>query len=283
LGKKAEGRPITPEEYRELHLFNNRVESGLIEERREVTKQQKARIQAAREAVPDDAYDLPIMTLGLPTKVENLLDEAGLINVGDLAYRLLLVPDSISDIDGIGPSYVSQIESALEVMIGYEPLSEEFDIDEELILPGTTAAAVEESAEDESGEAEEESSESEEDTKESAEASAEIEEEISNEPEEESPESDEESPESDEESPESDEESPESDEESPESDEEELPEDDEGDSADTEEEVTTEVEEEEVPEADEVESPEDEEESSNDDQEEEEESDEGADEDESEE
>lgn len=149
LAKKEEGRPITPEEYRELHNFNNRVETGLIEERREVTKQQQRRIQASKEAVPDDAYDLPIMTLGLPTKVENLLEEGGLSNVGELAYRLLLVPDTIRDIDGIGPTYLEQIESALEVMIGYEPLSEEYDVDEELILPGTgSAQGKKESAEE---------------------------------------------------------------------------------------------------------------------------------------
>ncbi len=134
MGKKAEGRPISPEEYRELHNFNSRIESGLIKERQQVSKQQKARIQAAKQAVPVDAYDLPIMTLGLPTKVENLLGEAGHSNVGELAYRLLLVPDSINDIDGIGPSYIKQIESALEVMIGYQPLPEEFAITEEIVL-----------------------------------------------------------------------------------------------------------------------------------------------------
>jgi hypothetical protein len=134
LGKKAEGRPITPEEYRELHYFNNRVESGLLKEKQEITKQQQARIQAAKDAVPDDAYDLPIMTLGLPTKVENLLGVAGFATVGELAYRLLLVPDSILDIDGIGPSYISQIESALEVMISYQPLPEELAIPEDLLV-----------------------------------------------------------------------------------------------------------------------------------------------------
>ena len=134
LGKKAESRPITPEEYRELHNFNSRVESGLIKERREVTKQQQARIQAAKAAVPDDAYDLPIMTLGLPTKVENLLNVAGYGSVGELAYRLLLVPKSINNIEGIGPSYISQIEEALNVMIGYQPLPEDYDIEEELVL-----------------------------------------------------------------------------------------------------------------------------------------------------
>jgi N utilization substance protein A len=134
MAKKAEGRPISPEEYRELHYFNSRIESGLIKERQEITKQQKARIYAAKEAVPDDAYDLPLMTLGLPTKVENLLSDSGFANVGELAYRLLLVPKSISDIDGIGPSYIKQIENALEAMIGYQPLPEEFDLEEELVL-----------------------------------------------------------------------------------------------------------------------------------------------------
>ena len=134
MAKKAEGRPITPEEYRELHNFNNRIESGLIKERQEVSKQQQARIHAAKAAVPDDAYDLPIMTLGLSTKVENLLNEADFNNVGELAYRLLLVPDLINDIDGIGPASIEQIESALEVMIGYQPLSEEYDIVEEIVL-----------------------------------------------------------------------------------------------------------------------------------------------------
>ena len=153
MAKKADGRPISPEEYRELHYFNNRVESGLIKERQEVNKQHKARIQAAKQAVPDDAYDLPIMTLGLPTKVENLLGESGFANVGDLAYRLLLIPDSITDIDGIGPSSLKQIENALEVMIGYKPLPEELDITEEIVLE-EDQADVEETDVEETGAAE---------------------------------------------------------------------------------------------------------------------------------
>ena len=153
MGKKAEGRPISPEEYRELHNFNSRVESGLIKERRAITKQQQARIQAAKSAVPDDAYDLPVMTLGLPTKVENLLNEAGHASVGELAYRMLLIPKSISDIEGIGPSYIKQIEDALEVMIGYHPLPEEYDIEEELVLedePGKEEESSESPPDDES-------------------------------------------------------------------------------------------------------------------------------------
>ena len=148
MTKKADGRPISPEEYRELHNFNSRVESDLIKERQEITKQHKARINAAKDAVPTDAYDLPIMTLGLPTKVENLLNEAGYSNVGELAYRLLLAPAAINDIEGIGPSSIRQIESALEVMTGYQPLSEEFDIVEEIPLEEEKETIEEESEEE---------------------------------------------------------------------------------------------------------------------------------------
>jgi N utilization substance protein A len=179
MGKKAEGRPISPEEYRELHNFSSRIESGLIKERQQVSKQLKARIQATKKAVPNDAYDLPIMTLGLPTKVENLLGEAGHSNVGELAYRLLLTPDSINDIDGIGPSYIKQIESALEVMIGYEPLPEELAITEELKLEDDSPSAEETDAEetetgaDDEAETETEETESETDETEAEEADAE--------------------------------------------------------------------------------------------------------------
>jgi len=170
MGKKAEGRPISPEEYRELHNFNSRIESGLIKERQKVTKQQKARIEATKKAVPNDAYDLPIMTLGLPTKVENLLGEAGHSNVGELAYRLLLVPDSINNIDGIGPSYIKQIESALEVMIGYQPLPEELAVPEEVELEDDSPAAdADETDAEETDAADAKSSDAEEETKSDAE------------------------------------------------------------------------------------------------------------------
>ncbi len=175
MAKKAEGRPITPEEYREMQFFNSRIESGLIQERQEITKQQQKRIHAAKDAVPDDAYDLPLMTLGLSTKVENLLTESGFANVGELAYRLLLVPKSIGDIDGIGPSYIKQIESALEVMIGYQPLPEEYDLDEELVLERKASSEETDSesdnAEDTESDVVEESDESEEDDKKSEDAS----------------------------------------------------------------------------------------------------------------
>ncbi|MFO8036113.1 MAG: transcription termination factor NusA [Anaerolineales bacterium] len=134
MTKKAEGRPIQPEEYRDLHDFTERVEKGLTERREKIKQLIKERMEAVEEAVPEDAYDLPLMTLGLPTRVENILLDEGFENVGALAYQLLLEPESIANIEGIGPTYIQQIKDALEVMVGYEPLPEELQIDQEELL-----------------------------------------------------------------------------------------------------------------------------------------------------
>ena len=134
MEKKAQGRPIQPEEYRELHKFTERVEKELNARREKVKSLIKERMEAAKEAVPDDAYDLPLMTLGLPTRVENILLEEGYENVGDLTYTLLLEPESIADIEGIGPTYIEKIEDSLQVMVGYEPLPEELQIAKEEML-----------------------------------------------------------------------------------------------------------------------------------------------------
>jgi hypothetical protein len=154
MEKKAEGRPIQPEEYRELHHFTDRVEKKIVKELKKLDEKRQARINAAREAVPQDAYDLPIMTLGLPTRVENILIEAGYEDVGSLTLKLLLKPDSIDNIDGIGPTYRDEIISSLEVMVGYEPLPEEYDLPEEMILKDIAPLPIPEPEEEEEPEEE---------------------------------------------------------------------------------------------------------------------------------
>ena len=129
MKKRTEGRPIQPEEYRELQHFTRRVEKGYFDRREEVREKRGARIKAAIKSVPNDAYDLPMMTLGLPARAQNLLEEAGYSNVGDLALQILLDVDVIKEIAGIGPSFIEAITEALEVMIGYQPLPSDLEIE----------------------------------------------------------------------------------------------------------------------------------------------------------
>ena len=64
MAKKAEGRPITPEEYHIMGSFVDRVELGVIQRRQAIKEEYEQRLQAAQDAVPEAVYDLPIFTLG---------------------------------------------------------------------------------------------------------------------------------------------------------------------------------------------------------------------------
>ena len=69
MAKKAEGRPITPEEYHLMGSFVDRVEQGVIQRRQAIKKEHEQRLQAAQDAVPEAVYDLPIFALGFPKKL----------------------------------------------------------------------------------------------------------------------------------------------------------------------------------------------------------------------
>ncbi len=131
MRKKAEGRPITPEDFQEMQAFTERVELGRITSERDVRKETKERDAAAREGIPQGAFELPLATLGLPTRVENLLVEhLEVETVGDIAFRLNYDLEEVSGISGIGPKAMEQIESSIELMISSLPEPEEI-IEEE--------------------------------------------------------------------------------------------------------------------------------------------------------
>jgi len=126
MRKKAEGRPLTPEDYQELQAFTERVEVGRITSQRTIQKEVKERTEAASEGIPQGAYELPLATLGLATRIENLLAEnIKTETVGDLAFRMNFNADEIRGIAGIGPKAMEQIESSLELMISSLPEPEE--------------------------------------------------------------------------------------------------------------------------------------------------------------
>ena len=116
MTKKAEGRPLTPEEYKEISNFIDRVEMGVIEHRREFQRENEERLKAARDAVPEGAYDLPILVLGLSTRSNTLLNENLIESVGDLLFKMHWDAESVRNINGIGPKAIKEIDSAIETI-----------------------------------------------------------------------------------------------------------------------------------------------------------------------
>lgn len=157
LAKKAEGRPVTPEEYQDLSQFVERVEQAAMRRRQAKKDAEIARKEAAREAVPEAAFSLPMEALGLSTRWENLLVDEGFETIGDLMYQMNLDSDRILALNGIGPKAMEEIEiqlAAFEV-----PSIEELEAEEEeaevVAEEAPAVEEVEEPVEEEEAEVEE--------------------------------------------------------------------------------------------------------------------------------
>ncbi len=114
LGKKAEGRPITPEEYTALAQFVDRVERRSIERQRIEDKVNAERLAEARAGIPDAAFEQSLETLGLPEHVFNILTEADYTSAGDLLLAMKLSPDKVLGLAGIGPKAMQAIDKAVK-------------------------------------------------------------------------------------------------------------------------------------------------------------------------
>ncbi len=113
LAKKAENRPVTPEEYQVLAQFVDRIERGAIRQKQAEVKAREERHKAARAAVPEAAFELPLEELNIHERLFNVLTGAGYQSIGDLKFQMSTNPDSILGINGVGPKAMQEIEKAL--------------------------------------------------------------------------------------------------------------------------------------------------------------------------
>lgn len=113
LNKKAEGRPVTPEEYQVLSQFVDRVERGILRQREGVLRAEEEKQMIAAANIPDEAFEIPLEDIGLPLRYTTLLNGAGYLSVGDLILQLKLDPNKILALEGIGAKAMAAIEEAL--------------------------------------------------------------------------------------------------------------------------------------------------------------------------
>ena len=121
LAKKAENRPLTPEEYLSLIQFMDRVERRTVEQKKAEAAAEEQRQTEARAAIPAAAFEAPIDGLGLPEHVYTILTEAEHRTIGDLMMAMKLNPDSVLGLAGIGPKSMQAIEEALAKATFPEP------------------------------------------------------------------------------------------------------------------------------------------------------------------
>jgi N utilization substance protein A len=113
LAKKAEGRPLTPEEYQAMAQFVDRVERRAIERQRAVEQESAEKLAEARAGIPNAAFEQPLDVLGLPEHVYNILTEADYRTAGDLLLAMKISADKVLGLPGIGPKAMQAINTAV--------------------------------------------------------------------------------------------------------------------------------------------------------------------------
>ena len=117
LAKKAEGRPITPEEYQAMSQFVDRVERGLIHRRTAEKLADEARRKETRAKIPEAAFTKSLEELALSERIYDLLSSSGYETIGDLMFQLALDEDAVLGISGIGPKAMDEIKEKLANLV----------------------------------------------------------------------------------------------------------------------------------------------------------------------
>lgn len=110
LEKKAEGRPLPPEDYDFMASFVDRVERRVEKKRREEDLEERRRYEEARASVPPLTFDIDILDVDLKEHVLFILQEAGIDTLGDLVLQMRLDSDKVLAMNGIGPKAFEEIK-----------------------------------------------------------------------------------------------------------------------------------------------------------------------------
>jgi N utilization substance protein A len=114
LGKKAEGRPVTPEEYQFLSQFVDRVERGIIHRRTAEKLAEEEYRKEIKAQIPAVAFTMTLEELELTERIYSLLSASGYETIGDLMFQMALDEDAVLGISGIGPKAMDEIKEKVE-------------------------------------------------------------------------------------------------------------------------------------------------------------------------
>jgi transcription termination/antitermination protein NusA len=134
LAKKAENRPVTPEEYTLISQFVDRVERRTIQIKEDAARAAEEKTASARSEVPTAAFGMPLEQLGLKEHVFNILVEAGIDTVGGLMMSLKMDQNRVLGLPGIGPKAMQNIDECIADLKFPEPVPAELPV-EAAVLP----------------------------------------------------------------------------------------------------------------------------------------------------
>lgn len=121
LAKKAEGRPLQPEEYNLLSRIVDLRERKIAKGRQAERAAKVEKVQAIKATIPLVAYKMRLAELGLSDRVYRLLSDAELNSIGVVMEELAISDDRILALEGFGPKMLDELKAALEKVTFPEP------------------------------------------------------------------------------------------------------------------------------------------------------------------
>ena len=116
VGKKAEGKPITPEEFTLLSKLVELTEKFNAQSRLKERAAKEEQVAAIKAAIPAAARKMPLAEAHLPENLTRLLTEAEFKMVGDVMEQLALDEKRLLDIEGLGDKLVDQLVDGLQAI-----------------------------------------------------------------------------------------------------------------------------------------------------------------------
>ncbi len=117
LMKMAENRPVMPEEYTTLNTLVDAVEERRLEMQAVELEQMRAALEAVRSGIPEVAYTCSLQDANVLTeRLLATLEEAEYRTVGQVLEELVMNPDAILALDGVGPKVLGKLQSNLTEM-----------------------------------------------------------------------------------------------------------------------------------------------------------------------
>jgi N utilization substance protein A len=117
LAKKAEGRPLPPEDYHAMEQLVSQVESALSLQRESRRKAQARRLAEIRKNIPQPAYEIALSEIGLDEPLVAALTAAGFTNIAQTFEQLTLDPDSILALPEMGARSLEDLRLRLQTAI----------------------------------------------------------------------------------------------------------------------------------------------------------------------
>jgi N utilization substance protein A len=118
VARKAEGRPLTPEEYDEMSKFVDRVEKRKIAilQPQQVAQEDNL-LNGIKQVLPAETISQNILDAGLSEHVAYILQEAGFTTTGELLVQMKRNSDAILGLQGIGPKALAEIQAVVEKLL----------------------------------------------------------------------------------------------------------------------------------------------------------------------